>query len=111
MRIPTSVAMLLRVVRGRTPATRHLREVVLAHVQLYAQVVQVGDGDHVAFGPAVADEAGGDELTHLDVALEHRGGNRRADHGVAEVRAVAHELAAGGAQRCFGGFARLDRLV
>ena len=62
-----------------------LGEIVLADVELHFEIVEVGQRDHVAFGAAVADETGGDELALLHRALQDGAGDGRADDGVGEV--------------------------
>ena len=62
-----------------------LREIVLVDVELDFQIVQIGERDDVAFGALVADEAGGDELAFLDVALQDGARDRSADDGVVEL--------------------------
>src|SRR6267142_1406338 len=52
---------------------RDLGKIVLADVELDSQVIEIGDGNHVSLGAALADEAGGDELAHLDVAGQNGG--------------------------------------
>lgn len=62
-----------------------LGEVVLIDVDLDLQIVEVGDGDDVAFGALVADESGGDKFTLLDVAFQNRAGDRSTDYGICEI--------------------------
>ena len=62
-----------------------LGEIVLADVELHFEVVEVGEGDDVALGAAVAHETGGHELALLDGALQDRAGDRGANDRVGEV--------------------------
>src|SRR5262249_9133153 len=66
-------------------ARMELGEVVLADVELYFQVVEIGHGDNVALGALVADESGGDEFALFHVALADGAGDGRANDGVIQI--------------------------
>ena len=59
-----------------------LRKIVLIDIQLHLEIVQIGHRYDIAFGALVADEAGGDEFTLLDISFENGSIDRRANDGV-----------------------------
>ena len=64
---------------------RHLGKIILAHIQIHPQVIQIRDRKHIPFRPAIADKSGGDEFADFDVSFQHGRIHRRADDRVVEV--------------------------